>query len=77
MLIGGPLSNIKNALLKRKLGDNIEQESNKKKYSYKILEEADLINVNPGECVIDYIMNQLKGKHGFKSLTRSSLIKYF
>jgi hypothetical protein len=48
-----------------------------KKHSYKILEKADDINVNDGECVIDYLLYELKGKHGFKTLDRKFLIKYF
>jgi hypothetical protein len=60
---------VKGVLAKRKNGN--------KKYAFKILEKADSINVNPGECVIDYIEHELKGKHGFKTLTRTKLIKYF
>jgi len=47
------------------------------KYSYKCLDNADKVNVNNGACVIDYIMFELCGKHGFKNLTRDSLIKFF
>jgi hypothetical protein len=47
------------------------------KFSYKILEKADSININPGECAIDYIMYELAGKPGFKSLTRAGLITFF
>ena len=48
-----------------------------KKHSIKMLESADAVNVNEGECVIDYILYELAGKHGFKNITRQSLIKYF
>ena len=48
-----------------------------KKNSYKFLENADKVNVNEGECVIDYILYELAGKHGFKKLNRESLIKEF
>ena len=48
-----------------------------KKHSYKFLENADKVNINEGECVIDYILYELAGKHGFKKLNRESLIKEF
>ena len=48
-----------------------------KKHSIKMLENADGLNVNDGECVIDYIMYELADKHGFKKLTREKLIKFF
>jgi hypothetical protein len=48
-----------------------------RKHSYKILEKADEINVNDGECVIDYLLYELKGKHGFKNLDRKYLIDFF
>ena len=48
-----------------------------KKHSYKILSSADEININDGECVIDYLLYELKGKHGFKNIDRKYLIEYF
>ena len=48
-----------------------------KKHSYKILSSADEININDGECVIDYLLYELKGKAGFKNLDRKYLIEYF
>ena len=48
-----------------------------RKHSYKILEKADDINVNEGECVIDYLLYELKGKNGFYNIDRQYLIKYF
>jgi hypothetical protein len=48
-----------------------------KKHSYKILEKADDININDGECVIDYLLYELKGKHGFKNIDRKYLIDFF
>jgi len=48
-----------------------------KKNSYKILEQADQININEGECVLDYILYELSGKHGFKSISRNKLLNYF
>jgi len=48
-----------------------------KKHSYKILSSADEININDGECVIDYLLYELKGKSGFKNLDRKYLIEYF
>lgn len=47
------------------------------KYSNRILEKGDDINMNQGECVIDYLLYELGGKPGFKSINRKSLIKYF
>ena len=48
-----------------------------KKHSYRCLEKSDNININPGECVIDYIIYELSGKPYFKKLTRKELIKSF
>jgi hypothetical protein len=48
-----------------------------KKHSIRSLENADSVNVNEGECAIDYIMYELAGKPFFKSLTREKLIKFF
>ena len=48
-----------------------------KKHSIRSLENADGVNVNEGECAIDYILYELAGKPFFKSLTRSNLIKFF
>jgi len=48
-----------------------------KKHSIKSLENADAVNVNEGECAIDYMIYELAGKPFFKSLTREKLIKFF
>lgn len=47
------------------------------KINYSCISNADKINVNKGQCGIDYLLYELKGKHGFKSLSRDGLIKYF
>ena len=43
-----------------------------KKYSYSILKNSESININDGECVIDYLMYELKTY--YPSITREKII---
>jgi len=47
------------------------------KYSYKCLTNCENINVNEGQCVIDYILYELEGKSKFRRLTHEKLIDFF
>ena len=47
------------------------------KYSHRALKNSEGLNVNEGQCVIDYILYELAGKPLFKLLNRDNLIDYF
>ena len=47
------------------------------KYSIRALKEADGLNVNEGQCAIDYLMYELSGKPSFKNLSRNEIQTFF
>ena len=47
------------------------------KYSIRALKEADGLNVNEGQCAIDYLMYELAGKHSFMNLSRNDITTFF
>ena len=49
----------------------------KEKYGIRALKEADGLNVNEGQCVIDYLMYELSLKPYFKNLSRNDITTFF
>ena len=47
------------------------------KYGIRALKEADGLNVNEGQCVIDYLMYELSLKPYFKKLSRNDITTFF
>jgi hypothetical protein len=47
------------------------------RYSHRALKNSEGLNVNEGQCVIDYILYELGSKPLFKLLNRDKLIDYF
>lgn len=47
------------------------------KLAYKLLGNVQDINMNDGQCVLDYIMYEANRQKAFKKLTRNSLVRFF
>jgi hypothetical protein len=76
------VSNLKSKILQIKVApfnkvllENIPMKGTK--LCYKLLGDIKNINVNDGECVLDYILYEAHQTGKFKKLTRYSLVQYF
>ena len=58
--------------------DLAERKLGHKKISYRMFEDVDKsININQGECVIDYLFSVFNNQYCFKWVTREKLITFF